>query len=672
MTGNLLAHETSPYLLQHKDNPVAWRPWGPDALAEARASGRPIMLSIGYAACHWCHVMAHESFEDDTIAQLINQLFVPIKVDREERPDLDGIYQQALAMMGQPGGWPLTMFLTPAGEPFWGGTYFPPSARYGRPGFGDVLAAVADTWSREPERVRQNVDALRRGLEQQARSPGAGGLTLDMLDRGAREILRLVDPANGGLMGAPKFPQPGLFAFLWRAWLRTGDAALRDAVTQTLDHVSFGGIYDHLGGGFMRYSTDETWLVPHFEKMLYDNAQLIELLTEAWKGTRNPLYAARVAETVEWVLREMVAEGGAFAATLDADSDGEEGRFYTWSEDEVDRLLDGDARDWFRQAYDVRPGGNWEGRTILHRNHPDQPMGVDDVLADARAVLWRAREERVRPGRDDKVLADWNGMMIAALAKAAFTFGMPRWLDAARTAFEAVAKAMALPGDRLAHSLRFGRLGSASLLEDHAEMARAALALAEVTGDAGLVAQAARWMDAARRHHWDVGEGGWFQSPDDAADVVVRTKPVFDGATPAGNGVMADVAARLYLATGDTRWRDLAEATLAAFSAAVPDHFANMTTLLGAYELLATPLQVVVVGPEDSDATDSLLRAVAEAPAATLALARVSNGTPLPRRHPAHGKGLVDGQPAAYVCRAATCSAPITDAGRLQEVLSTR
>jgi uncharacterized protein YyaL (SSP411 family) len=672
MTGNMLAHETSPYLLQHKDNPVAWRPWGPDALAAARADGRPILLSVGYAACHWCHVMAHESFEDQTVARLINDRFVPVKVDREERPDLDAVYQHALAMMGQPGGWPLTMFLTPAGEPFWGGTYFPPAARYGRPAFADVLTAVADTWAREPERVQANVDALRRGLELQARSPGTGGLTLDMLERGAAEVLKLVDPEHGGLAGAPKFPQPGLFAFLWRTWLRTGDTRFRDAVVLTLDHMCHGGIYDHLGGGFMRYSTDEAWLVPHFEKMLYDNAQLIELLTEAWKGTRNPLYQTRVAETVEWLLREMVAEGGAFAATLDADSEGEEGRFYTWSEEEIDRLLGGDDRRWFRQAYAVRPGGNWEGRTILHRNHPDQPMGVDDVLADARAVLWRTREERPRPERDDKVLADWNGMIIAALAKAAFTFGMPRWLDAARTAFETVRSRMALPGDRLAHSMRFGRLGSASLLEDHAEMARAALVLAEVTGEPELVDQAVRWVEAARARHWDTDSGGWFQSPDDAVDVVVRPKSAFDSATPSGNGVMAEVAARLFLATGQAAWRDLAEATVAAFSAAVPEHFANMPALLGAFELLARPLQVVVVGPPGTDATDGLLRAVAEAPAANLALARVGNGTPLPDRHPAAGKGLVDGQSAAYVCRAATCSAPITDAGRLQEALAAR
>ncbi|MBI2235876.1 MAG: thioredoxin domain-containing protein [Magnetospirillum sp.] len=669
MAANLLAQETSPYLLQHKDNPVAWRPWGTQALAEAKAANKPILLSVGYAACHWCHVMAHESFEDPATAGLMNELFVPIKVDREERPDLDALYQQALTMMGQQGGWPLTMFLTPAGEPFWGGTYFPPTSRWGRPGFPDVLHSVAATWKTEPDRVGQNVAAMRAGLEAEARAPGAGELSQEMLDRCAGQVLRLLDPEHGGLMGAPKFPQPGLFQFLWKAGWRSGDERLREAVTLTLDHICFGGICDHLGGGFMRYSTDEAWLAPHFEKMLYDNAQLIELLTLVWKGTRNPLYRARVAEAAEWVLREMIAEDGAFAATLDADSEGEEGRFYTWTAEEIATHLDEDAARYFCQAYDVRPGGNWEGRTILHRNHPNQPVGVDEMLADARAVLWRVREARVRPDRDDKVLADWNGMMITALAGAGFTFAMPRWIDAARTAFEAVRRRMSLPHDRLAHSMRFGRRGSASVIDDYAQMIRAALALAEVTGEAGLVEQAAAWAAAARRHHWDGASGGWFLSADDAADVVVRGKPAFDGATPSGNGAMAEALARLWLATGAAGWRDLADATVAAFSAAASEQFASMTALLGAFELVSRPTQVVVVGPPGATA-DALLQAVAEAPATTLSLIRAGDGTALPERHPAHGKDMVERRPTAYVCHAFTCSAPIVDATRLQEALS--
>lgn len=670
---NRLSTETSPYLLQHKDNPVDWQPWGAEALARAKAEDRPILLSVGYAACHWCHVMAHESFEDTAIARRMNELFVNVKVDREERPDLDAIYQQALSMMGQQGGWPLTMFLTPAGEPFWGGTYFPPSARYGRPGFPDVLHAVHDAWTNQRDKVQINVTSLKEGLQRLSRSPGSAGLELEMLDAGAHEVLKVVDVENGGLQGAPKFPQPGLFAFLWRAWLRTSDPMLRDAVTLTLNHMSQGGIYDHLGGGFMRYSTDDRWLVPHFEKMLYDNAQMVDLLTLAWQGTDREIYRQRISETMEWVLREMTAEDGCFAATLDADSEGEEGKFYTWQADEIDRVLgDAEASRWFKMAYGVTGDGNWEDTNILHRNHPDQPQGVDELLADARAVLWREREARVRPGRDDKVLADWNGMMIAAMANAAFVFAMPRWLDAAQVAFETIRTKMTLPGGRLSHSMRHGRVQPQGMLEDYAQMARAALVLHEVTGDEAYVQQARAWVSTAETHHWDAKDGGWFQSADDAADVIVRAKPVFDAAVPAGNGTMAEVLTRLWLVTGETSYRDRAEATIAAFSALVADHFANMTSLLDAYEMLVRPVQVVVVGEPESDDTRALFRAIAGVSLPTRIMLPLPDTSQLPKGHPAHGKVKQDGLSTAYVCKAATCSPPITDAGRLRDELVAR
>jgi uncharacterized protein YyaL (SSP411 family) len=670
---NRLAGETSPYLLQHRTNPVDWWPWGPEALAAAREQNKPILLSIGYAACHWCHVMAHESFEDADIAALINDGFIPVKVDREERPDLDAIYQQALSMMGQHGGWPLTMFLTPAGEPFWGGTYFPPSPRYGRPGFPDVLRAVAGTWRDAQDKVRLNVEALRTGLAQGPRhGHGAPALSRELLDHGATQVLEMVDPEHGGLHGAPKFPQPSLFDFLWRAALRTGDPGLAQAVTLTLDHMCYGGIYDHLGGGFMRYSTDETWLVPHFEKMLYDNAQLVELLTVVWQGTGEDLYRQRVAETVEWVLRDMTAEGGAFAATIDADSEGVEGKFYTWSAAEIDRLLDPDSARWFKLAYDVRPEGNWEHTSILHRNHQPQPMGVEDVLADARAVLWRERETRVRPGRDDKVLADWNGMMIAALANAGLAFAMPRWIDAARVAFEAIRTQMALPDDRLAHAMRFGRFRAIGLLDDLAHMARAALALYEATGDQTLLQQACAWVAAADRHHWDDAAGGYFQTADDADDVLVRLKPIHDNAVPAANGIMVQVLARLAQFTGDDHYGRRAEAMLAAFAGDIANGFANMTSTLAGFEQLAFPVHVVVAGPSGRDDTMALVQAAAEAAVPTRVLARRDGGSDIPATHPAHGKGMIDGRAAAYVCRGQTCAPPVDEAALLRQALAAR
>ena len=654
MSNNRLARETSPYLLQHAANPVHWWAWGPDALAEAEASGKPILLSVGYSACHWCHVMAHESFENDGIAGLMNALFVNIKVDREERPDLDSLYQQALAMMGQPGGWPLTMFLTPKAEPFWGGTYFPATARYGRAAFPDVLEGISHTFHRDPDKIRHNVEQMRYALAQLARSPGAMGLDFAILDQGAIDTLRMIDFADGGTTGAPKFPQPGLFRFLWNAFLRSGDTRLRDAVTVTLDHICQGGIYDHLGGGFMRYSTDQDWLVPHFEKMLYDNAQLISLLCRVWKFTGSALYRARVFETIGWLMREMTAEGGAFAAALDADSEGEEGLFYTWTAAEIDSLLDTEAAKRFARLYDVRPDGNWEGRTILHRNHA-HGGGDDDSLAEAKAVLLARRDRRVWPGRDHKVLADWNGMTIAALAEAAFTFDRPDWLAAARTAFTVITSEMSRPDDRLAHALCQGKAAHAGVLDDYAHLALAALALFEAGGDDALLDQAGRWLDAVHAHHWDAQAGGYFLSADDTTDIISRTKPCFDSAVPSGNGVMAEALARMALASGDIRWRDRAEAVLATFSAAVSEQLPNMTVLLDAFEMLADPLEVTVSGAMNDPATQGLLRAVATAECPIHWLRRVPAG-------PA----------SALICRNSVCGVPITDPDQLHAALAAR
>jgi len=669
MSHNRLAAETSPYLLQHAHNPVHWWAWGPDALAEARRSNKPILLSVGYSACHWCHVMAHESFEDSGIAGLMNDLFVNIKVDREERPDLDALYQNALALMGQHGGWPLTMFLTPEAEPFWGGTYFPATSRYGRAAFPDVLEGISHTFHKDPDKVRHNVGRIRGALEQMARSPGPMELDMEVVEMGATQCLRLIDFEDGGTAGAPKFPQPGLFRFLWHSYLRTGNSSLRDAVTVTLDHICQGGIYDHLGGGFMRYSTDEYWLVPHFEKMLYDNAQLLSLLTKAWKHTGSSLYRTRIFETVGWLLRDMTAEGGAFAAALDADSDGEEGLFYTWTAEEISALLDIETATTFGHLYDVRAHGNWEGRTILHRNHP-KGGGDDGGLAEAKAVLLAQRDKRVWPGRDGKVLADWNAMMIAALAEAALAFDRPDWLAAAEHAFEIITTRMTRPDGRPAHSLCQGRADTAAVLDDYAWAILAALALHETTTGPEYLQRAVAWADQAHAHHWDQAGGGYFHSADDATDVVIRTKPSFDSAVPSGNGTMAEALARLWLATGEDKWRDRAEAVIDAFAAAIPEQIPHMTSLLEAFTLLAEPLQVVIVGPLDDGNGLALLRAFASTPLPPASLLRVEDGTALPQGHPAHGKSLVDGRAAAYICRGSTCRAPVTDPDRFAALLS--
>ncbi|MBI3452665.1 MAG: thioredoxin domain-containing protein [Rhodospirillales bacterium] len=670
---NFLGRETSPYLLQHADNPVHWRPWGEAALAEAKARNVPILLSVGYAACHWCHVMAHESFEDETIAGLMNELFVNVKVDREERPDLDAIYQSALAMLGEQGGWPLTMFLTPGGEPFWGGTYFPPSPRYGRPGFADVLRGMSAAWRDKQDQVKRNVDALVGALNRRPES-GGGEIALETVDKVAARLGEAIDMVHGGIDGVPKFPQCSIFELLWRGWRRTGNVDLRSATIVTLDRICQGGIYDHLGGGFSRYSTDAQWLAPHFEKMLYDNAELIELLTLVWQETKSPLYAARVAETVGWVEREMMAEGDCFAASLDADSEGEEGKFYVWTEAEIDRLLGAGAAP-FKDAYDVRPGGNWEGHTILNRSKR-MLLGAaehEERLAKSREILLKARESRVRPGRDDKVLADWNGLMIAALARAGSVFDRPDWIARAVAALAGVREHLTARDGRLRHSYRRGRLQHPATLDDYANLARAALALHEATGEADYLAYARRLVDLADRYYWDTEDGGYFFTAADAADLIARTKHAHDNATPSGNGTMAMVLTRLFHHTGETRYRGRAEATIAAFSGELGRNFFPLATLLNAAEFLARPLQVVLVGRHDNPSFRAMLRAVAVAASLpNLVLQTIGPDADLPVGHPAHGKGAIDGNPTAYVCDGPVCSAPIADDKALAAALAQR
>ncbi|MFD1624673.1 thioredoxin domain-containing protein [Azospirillum griseum] len=672
MTANLLARETSPYLLQHQDNPVHWMPWGPEAFARARAENKPVLLSIGYAACHWCHVMAHESFEDPAIAALMNELFVSIKVDREERPDLDQIYQSALAMLGQQGGWPLTMFLTADADPFWGGTYFPPTARYGRASFPDVLRGVADSYGREADKVARNVTALKSALGRLSENRSGGPLDPLAIDSIAARLLHEVDPIHGGVGSAPKFPQVPLFELLWRAWQRTGRDAYREAVLNTLTNMAQGGIYDHLGGGFARYSTDERWLAPHFEKMLYDNAALLDLMTLVWQETRSPLFEARIRETVGWLLREMVAEGGGFAATLDADSEGEEGRFYVWDAAEIDLLLGADAA-LFSRVYDVSPRGNWEGTTILNR------LGAQDLLDDAteatlataRATLLRARDGRVRPGWDDKVLTDWNGLMIAALTNAGLALDEPDWIAAAGRAFAFVRDHLG-QGDRLRHSWRNGQAKHAGMLDDYTAMARAALTLFEATGDPALLTQARVWVDAVEAHFWDAKDGGCFFTADDAEGLIVRSKSAYDNATPNGNGLLLGVLATLHSLTGEARYRDRADALVAAFSGEAARNVFPLPTFLNAVERLHRPVQIVIVGAPDGADTQALRRAALGCSLPNRILTLLPPGTDLPAGHPAQGKTLRDGAAAAYVCVGASCSAPVTVAADLVDTLTHR
>lgn len=670
--GNLLHRETSPYLRQHMDNPVDWMGWGPEALAKAKAEGKPILLSVGYAACHWCHVMAHESFENPAIAALMNSLFVNIKVDREERPDLDHIYQQALALLGQQGGWPLTMFLTPDGHPFWGGTYFPPERRWGRPGFPEVLQTVAQTFAQEPGKVQRNVQALASAMDNLAAGRPGDAVTAETLIQVAERLVQEVDPVWGGIGGAPKFPQPGIFELLWRAFRHTGRPQFASAVVQTLTRMAQGGIYDHLGGGFARYSVDAEWLVPHFEKMLYDNAQLIDLMLTVWQETHDPLLKARITETADWVLAEMVAEGGGFAASLDADSEGEEGRFYVWTEGEIRRLLPADDADLFCRIYGVTVDGNWEGHTILNRMHEDglADAQTETILARCRAILLQARAGRVRPGWDDKVLADWNGLMIAALAHAGSVLGRSDWLAAAERAFAFVVERMSAPDGRLLHSFRDGQARHRGTLEDHVNMARAGVTLFEMTGNGIFLSQAIDWLALVEAHFCDDADGGYFITADDADDLIRRPRHAHDNAVPAGNGALVWLFSRLWLLTGDDRWRQRADAQITAFAGEVGRNFFPLAGLLNGVDQRLHGQSLVLVGAGNDPELLAMRRTALERSRPNLALIlHTGEGMPLPPLHPAAGKTMVKGRTTAYLCQEQHCSAPVTEATDLAALL---
>lgn len=667
-TSNRLAQETSPYLLQHAGNPVDWWPWCPEALNKARDEQKPILLSVGYAACHWCHVMAHESFESEATAAVMNKHFINIKVDREERPDIDAIYQQSLQMIGEQGGWPLTMFLTPEAEPFWGGTYFPDSARFGRPSFVAVLERVAALFADKSDAIERNRTQLTAALEASHKRDLSGQMPNDILAVSADALLGLLDPLHGGLRGAPKFPQPSLLALLWRTYCADGETQYRDAVLLALERMSMGGIYDHLGGGFARYSTDEKWLAPHFEKMLYDNAQLVELLTHAWQETGNVLYKQRVSETVSWLLREMALDGGAFAGTLDADSEGVEGRFYVWDMDEIRSLL-GDEADFFIARYDVSPDGNWEGHNILNRSaFPDLIDGASEGrLAAARQLLLEARDGRIRPARDDKILADWNGLMIAALANAGAVFGEPDWIEAAEKAFAFIVAAMGTSDSVLHHSFCLGRAQHVAMLDDYTQMSRAALLLHEVTGKLNYLGESLGWAAQLNRVFWSDGLGGFHMSDSSATDLLVRPRSAHDGPTPAGNATAAEIFTRLYYLTGEKSNAERAQATITAFAGGVGQNPLPLAALIGANDFLLNAVQLIIIGTRGDGDTDSALTAVYGVSLPNRVIQVVDATASLGRDHPAQGK---TGDPGTvFICRGQQCSLPLGGVDEIQSAL---
>ncbi|HEV2565736.1 MAG TPA: thioredoxin domain-containing protein [Microvirga sp.] len=658
---NRLTQASSPYLLQHRDNPVHWWEWGPEALAEAKRLDKPILISIGYAACHWCHVMAHESFEDPDVAAVMNELFVNIKVDREERPDVDHVYMSALHLLGEPGGWPLTMFLTPDGEPFWGGTYFPKEPRFGRPGFVGVLREISRLYHAEPERILKNRDAIKQHLAKTDRGDG-GTLGPADLDRMGLRLSELIDTDNGGLQGAPKFPNPPILEYLVRYARRTGDAEAERRFLLTLERMALGGIHDHLGGGFARYSVDERWLVPHFEKMLYDNAQLLELYALAYAETGRALFRDAATGIVAWLEREMTTPEGAFASSLDADSEGEEGRFYVWSLPEIREVLGDEDAAFFARVYDISPAGNFEGHNIPNRLvSGEAPPAVEERLAAMRGKLLDRRASRVRPGLDDKVLADWNGLMIGALVRAAALLDRPDWVALAARAYRFVSESMSRDG-RLGHSWRGGALIFPGFALDHAAMMRAALALHEATSDPAYLRDAQTWRDGLLSDFM-VDETGCLAMTARGADpLVVRPQPTHDDAVPNANGVFAEALVRLAQITETQEDLERASDVLSRLVGLARSSPLGHTSILNALDLHLRGLSILVTGR----GADTLFEAAQKIPYLDRSVHRLGPDEALDDNHPAKALAASSPEAQALVCAGTRCSLPVTDADGLK------
>ncbi|MCI0670781.1 MAG: thioredoxin domain-containing protein [Myxococcaceae bacterium] len=679
-TPNRLAYEPSPYLRQHAHNPVDWYPWGEEALARARAEDRPILLSVGYSACHWCHVMAHESFENPDIARVMNAHFINVKVDREERPDLDQLYQGVVQLMGRGGGWPLTVFLTPDLRPFFGGTYFPPDDRHGMPAFPRLLEALADTYRNRRQEVEAQAGDFLDGLKHLSAYglSGAGGAMTgaDVVNAGTA-MLRGVDRVHGGFGSAPKFPNPMNLALMLRAWRRSGEQALLDAVLLTLERMARGGIYDQLGGGFHRYSVDARWLVPHFEKMLYDNAQLLHLYAEAFQVAPRPLWREVCEETVAYLQREMHDARGGFYATQDADTEGEEGKFFVWTPAEVDAVLPPELAELAKAHFGITPLGNFEhGRTVLEvvkdaatlaKERGVDVAQVEATLAQAQRLLFAAREKRVRPGRDEKILAGWNGLMIRGLAFAGRVFERADWLALAAGAADFVLKEMWREG-RLFRSHQEGKSRIDGLLEDYGDLAAGLTALYQATFDAKYLEAAVALETKARELFWDEERKAYLSAPRGQADLVTPTYALFDNAWPSGASTLTEAQVELAALTGDAHYLTHSEAYLMRMRDELVQNPMGYGHLgLAADAWLEGAMEVVIVGEGVTAAEMLGLLNSTYAPHVTVSLKRPGQPTPRVLAETHRDREPVDGKPAAYVCRQFTCERPVTDAEALRE-----
>jgi uncharacterized protein len=667
---NRLAQETSPYLLQHAHNPVDWYPWGEEALTRARVEDKPILLSVGYSACHWCHVMERESFENEDIARLMNEHYVCIKVDREERPDVDAVYMTAVQSLTGHGGWPMTVFLTPDGRPFWGGTYFPPEDRQGMPGFPRVLTALAQTYREQRDQIESRAGQITEHLRNARDFRAPGDLVPELLDHAARALGQSFDQQNGGFGGAPKFPAAMALDFLLRYWRRTGQDNALHLVQFTLGKMARGGIYDHLGGGFHRYAVDAIWLVPHFEKMLYDNALLARVYLHAWQATGDSGYRRIVEETLDYVLREMTDPAGGFYSTQDADSEGVEGKFFVWTPAEIEAVIGTDGARLFNAYYGVTEHGNFEHKNILNVTRDlrvvaaEQDVDIERLrasLADSRRRLFDAREQRIHPGRDDKVLTAWNGMLLRALAEAAAVLGREDYHVAAVRNAEFLTSAMMRDG-RVLRSWKAGEAKIDGYLEDYALLIDGLLGVHELTFDAGRLEQARALADQMLDLFWDEEIAGFYDTARDAEALIVRPRDVLDNATPSGNSVAVSVLLRLGLLLGNEEYVRRATTVLGSLREAMTRYPSAFGELLGALDFqLGAPLEFAVVGPPADPGTRALLAEVYRRYLPNKVVAgRAPEDETLTSMSPLmEGRGQINGLATAYLCQQYTCLRPV-------------
>ncbi len=684
---NRLIHEQSPYLRQHAYNPVDWYPWGEEALARAKAENKPIMLSIGYSACHWCHVMERESFEDPETARLMNELFVPIKVDREERPDLDQIYMDAVQAFSGRGGWPLTMFLTPQGGPFFGGTYFPPQDRHGLPAFKRVLVSVAQAYKERAQDVAHNVEKITEAITAMSGySAPKTEVPKTVVVEAAAALSRHYDRTYGGLGQAPKFPNSFAFSLFLRALDTSADPALAEIVDRTLTHMAKGGIYDQIGGGFHRYSVDQQWLVPHFEKMLYDNALLARLYLDAARALDRGEFVAVAREIFDYLLREMTSPEGGFYSTQDADSEGEEGKFFVWTQPEVRAVLGPDLAPIAERFFDVTAEGNFEGKNILRRTIeiPEaaamfhvSPQEMERKIGEIKRRLFEVRERRVKPGRDEKMLAAWNGLMIGALAEGFLALGEPRLLHAAARAADFVMTRL-WDGHALMRSFKDGAARFNGYLEDYAAMANALLDLYEASLDTKYIVHARALMDVVLERFLDRQNGGFFFTSEDHERLITRPKPLFDGSTPSGNSEAVHALLRLHTYLGEEAYRREAERSIKLFSGLMMQQPMGFAHLLEAVDLdYRGAREVVLVGDPASAEFKEWRERIGLLYLPNRAFFAVNPAAPRTATslfipEPARDKTQVDGRLTAYVCRDFTCSAPQTSLAGLEAELKRR